>query len=81
MLKIFYSFNSLLSLLMTTIVIYWLAVSIFGLRTPQPRPKVAPSKRFLILVPAHDEELVIGPLVDNLINLDYPEVGAFLWHW
>lgn len=72
MLRLFYSFNSLLSLLMTTVVIYWLGVSFFGLRTPKARPKVKPSKRFLILVPAHDEEVVIGALVENLTTLDYP---------
>ncbi len=73
MLKFFYGFNSLLSLLMTTVVIYWLAVSFFGLKTPEPRPKRKPEKRFLILVPAHDEEVVIGALVDNLMGLDYPK--------
>lgn len=73
MLKLLYAFNSLLVLLMTTIVIYWLGVSFFGLRTPTPRPSKDPSKRFLILVPAHDEEVVIGALVHNLVELDYPK--------
>lgn len=32
----------------------------------------SPGARFAIIVPAHNEEIVIGKLVDNLINLEYP---------
>lgn len=73
MLNALYGFNSLVSLLITTVVIYWLAISFFGLRTPPAPAQQTPQKRFLILVPAHDEEVVIGALVDNLMNLDYPQ--------
>ncbi|MEP7112575.1 MAG: hypothetical protein ABI862_04875 [Ilumatobacteraceae bacterium] len=38
---------------------------------PRP-PVVAPSKRFVILVQAHDEELVIGRALDAFRGLDYP---------
>jgi 1,2-diacylglycerol 3-beta-glucosyltransferase len=40
-----------------------------GRRRP---PVVAPSKRFLLLVPAHDEELVIGRALDAFHVIDYP---------
>src|SRR5205807_4822375 len=32
----------------------------------------APRHRFAVLVPAHNEELLIGRLLDNLQQLDYP---------
>lgn len=32
-----------------------------------------PLKTFAILVPAHNEQMVIGPLVDNLLDFDYPK--------
>lgn len=35
--------------------------------------EIAPSTRFSILVPAHDEEPVIGECLDSLIAFDYPE--------
>jgi len=36
-------------------------------------PKIAgPKSVFAVIVPAHNEEVVIGPLVDNLTALDYP---------
>jgi cellulose synthase/poly-beta-1,6-N-acetylglucosamine synthase-like glycosyltransferase len=37
-------------------------------------PKIyEPRKTFSIIVPAHNEKMVIGPLVDNLLALDYPK--------
>jgi cellulose synthase/poly-beta-1,6-N-acetylglucosamine synthase-like glycosyltransferase len=39
-------------------------------------PPAAPGRRrFAVLVPAHDEELLIGRLLRNLRQLDYPEDG------
>src|SRR5690349_2774423 len=34
--------------------------------------KIAPATRFSILIPAHDEELVIGECLDSLMAFDYP---------
>jgi len=52
---------------------YYLTISIFGLGKPPKIPRREPTKRFLILCPAHNEEAVIGYLVDNLINgMVYP---------
>lgn len=30
-------------------------------------------KKFAVIIPAHNEEMVIGPLVDNLMNINYPK--------
>lgn len=32
----------------------------------------APQSRFLVLVPAHNEEKVIGDIIENLQRMDYP---------
>ncbi|HYK72588.1 MAG TPA: glycosyltransferase family 2 protein [Pseudoneobacillus sp.] len=52
---------------------YWLFISMFGFGKAKKLPDQAPQKRFLILVPAHNEEKVIDKLVQNLLNLDYPK--------
>ncbi|MCL2403457.1 MAG: glycosyltransferase family 2 protein [Coriobacteriia bacterium] len=53
---------------------YYLMISLFGLGKVSKIPAREPVKRFLLLVPAHNEEAVIGYLVDNLVNdLTYPE--------
>lgn len=37
-------------------------------------PKIyKPQKKFSIIIPAHNEDMVVGPLVDNLLALDYPQ--------
>lgn len=52
--------------------IYWLFISLFGFGRAKKLENKSPKKRFLILVPAHNEEKVIGNLVENLQNLHYP---------
>ncbi len=52
--------------------VYWLFISLFGIGRAKKLDDRPPKKRFLILVPAHNEENVIGNLVKNLQNLDYP---------
>lgn len=39
---------------------------------PKLAPDFTPTARFAIIVPAHDEELLIGATLDSLAQLDYP---------
>ncbi|PLS18658.1 glycosyl transferase family 2 [Bacillus sp. M6-12] len=52
---------------------YWFFISMFGFGKPKEQPSHDPKKRFLILIPAHNEEAVIGSLVQNLQQQDYPK--------
>lgn len=52
---------------------YWMIISLFGFGKAKKLNSKLPEKRFLILVPAHNEEKVIGSLVENLLNLEYPK--------
>lgn len=52
--------------------LYWMFISLFGFKSPKPMKDYPPTKRFLILIPAHNEEKVIKNLVENLLHLDYP---------
>jgi cellulose synthase/poly-beta-1,6-N-acetylglucosamine synthase-like glycosyltransferase len=48
-------------------------ISLFGFgKAGKIREKI-PQKRFVILIPAHNEEKVVGNLVENLLHLDYPK--------
>lgn len=51
---------------------YLAAVSIAGVRRPRPRPRRAPTTRFAILVPAHDEAGGIAETLSSFDRLDYP---------
>jgi cellulose synthase/poly-beta-1,6-N-acetylglucosamine synthase-like glycosyltransferase len=54
--------------------LFFLVVSVvarFG-ATPRVQPEGQPGTRFCILIPAHNEELLIGDLVDSVRRSDYP---------
>ncbi|WP_067620940.1 glycosyltransferase family 2 protein [Alicyclobacillus acidiphilus] len=61
-----------LQLITGLVALYQLALSIFGLIHRKREVLLPPSKRFAIVVPAHNEERVIGPLIDSLKAQDYP---------
>jgi len=59
-------------IVLALVAFYFFILGMSGLvkfRTPQVYD---PRKRFAIIVPAHNEETVVGPLVDNLRSQDYP---------
>jgi cellulose synthase/poly-beta-1,6-N-acetylglucosamine synthase-like glycosyltransferase len=58
---------------MTLTLIFQLIISLFGLRRNtkdyNPHP---PKMRFLVLIPAHNEEEVIAGIIDNMNRMEYP---------
>ncbi|NRD77021.1 glycosyltransferase family 2 protein [Bacillus sp. BRMEA1] len=57
-----------------TVSIYQIIISLAGCRRKmEDKVDHPPQKSFAILVAAHNEEKVIAPLLENLINLDYPK--------
>lgn len=53
--------------------IYYLTISLAGLFTRRSPKQHLPRMRFAIIIPAHNEEKVIGKLVKNLAALRYPK--------
>ncbi len=53
--------------------IYLAALSLAASRRAAPTEMAEPTLRLAVLVPAHDEELLIGRCVDSLLAQDYPE--------
>ncbi|WP_442601671.1 glycosyltransferase family 2 protein [Paenibacillus sp. KN14-4R] len=52
---------------------YQLVLAFFGYRLPKKRQEHAPKKSFAVLVAAHNEEQVVGALIDNLKEMNYPK--------
>ncbi|KIL38914.1 glycosyl transferase family 2 [Gordoniibacillus kamchatkensis] len=52
---------------------YQLLLTFFGWRRPARKPRQEPQKSFAVLVAAHNEEQVVGALLENLKHLDYPK--------
>jgi cellulose synthase/poly-beta-1,6-N-acetylglucosamine synthase-like glycosyltransferase len=52
---------------------YWFIISLFGFgKASKIRDKI-PENKFILIVPAHNEAAVIGNIVENLQNMDYPK--------
>src|SRR5687768_10360965 len=54
------------------VMIYLTLTALGNLIPPYRPPAVSPRKRFLILIPAHNEAAVLGDLLRNLFRLRYP---------
>jgi len=52
--------------------VYQIFMSLFGIWHRKDTSFFEPHKRFAVLVPAHNEERVVGPLVDSLAAQKYP---------
>lgn len=51
---------------------YYLLLALAGLFSKRCRREHPPQSRFAIIIPAHNEAPVIGKLIKNLLELDYP---------
>ena len=55
-------------------MVYQIGIGLFGFRrTKKDYRDLDPQSRFLVLVPAHNEETVIGDIIQNLKEMDYPK--------
>lgn len=62
---------SLLVLTISALFLYQAVRAIWGLRAPQPLPP-RQDKTFGVVIPVHNEEGVLGPLLASLAGLAYP---------
>lgn len=62
-----------LQVILAAIAVYQFGFSLFGLRKKKNKLQFAPEKSFAVLVAAHNEEEVVGALMENLKQLNYPQ--------
>ncbi len=66
--------NGMLTFWLIFIIVYQLYISVFGFRRQtKDYADHDPQLRYLVLVPAHNEEAVIGGIIQNLQMMDYPK--------
>lgn len=66
----------ILQILFFSIGMYYFITSVFGLAEKiygKTSRNYLPIKRFAIFIPAHNEEIVIGNIVENLKQMNYPK--------
>ncbi|MBX5436021.1 MAG: glycosyltransferase family 2 protein [Alicyclobacillaceae bacterium] len=64
---------ALMQLFTGFIGLYQIILSLFGIWHRREPLRFEPAKRFCIMIPAHNEERVIGPLIDSLRAQAYPQ--------
>lgn len=57
---------------MMIFILYFLLFVVLGVWTRRPVAVQEAKSRFAIVIPAHNEEKVIGNLLENIKNMDYP---------
>lgn len=62
-----------LQVLLAAVGVYQFVFSLFGLVKRKKKKQYEPTKSFAVLVAAHNEEAVVGALMDNLKKLNYPK--------
>ena len=72
--QIIRSFMDVMSGWLVFMLLYQLLISAFGFRkNTKTYRDFDPQLRFLVLVPAHNEETVIADIIDNLKHMEYPK--------
>lgn len=61
-----------LQVLIVFYTLYYFILAVFGMWHKREKININPKHKFAVMVCAHNEEAVIGPLVENLKILDYP---------
>ena len=60
-------------LLLMFSIFYQIVIGLFGFKKEtKDYADHEPESRFLVLIPAHNEERVIGDIIRNLESMDYP---------
>eukprot|EP01122_Echinamoeba_exundans_P003091 TRINITY_DN13247_c0_g1_i1.p1 TRINITY_DN13247_c0_g1~~TRINITY_DN13247_c0_g1_i1.p1 ORF type:complete len:414 (+),score=51.82 TRINITY_DN13247_c0_g1_i1:386-1627(+) len=62
-----------LQLFLAAVGVYQFVFSLFGLIKRKKKQHFEPNKSFAVLVAAHNEEQVVGALMENLKQLNYPK--------
>ena len=63
---------TILSTVLSLVAVYTGVIALFTFKKRKPYPKAAPKTRFLVLIPARNEERVIAHLIDALRKQNYP---------
>ena len=63
----------LVQIFLAFVGVYQFSISLFGIVRKRKALRHKPQKSFAVLVAAHNEEQVVGALIENLKNLDYPK--------
>lgn len=62
-----------LQIILAVVGVYQFGLALFGMYKKKNKKQYEPNKSFAVLVAAHNEEEVVGALMENLKHLNYPK--------
>lgn len=67
-----FSITAVFQLVVFSLMMYYFALAFFGMKRKNEKKNYTPTKKFAMIVAAHNEEVVIGKLIESMLNQNYP---------
>ena len=68
-----FTMTAIFQIFVFAITCYYLILGVFGLVRKRNKKVYEPKNKFALLIAAHDEEVVIGSLIESMLQIDYPK--------
>lgn len=68
-----FTMTAIFQIFVFAITCYYLILGAFGLVRKRNKKVYEPKNKFALLIAAHDEEVVIGSLIESMLQIDYPK--------
>ncbi|HEX9024991.1 MAG TPA: glycosyltransferase family 2 protein [Clostridium sp.] len=71
--KYIFTITAFFQIFVFGITCYYLILGLIGLFRKEEKKNYTPKNKFALLIAAHNEEVVIGSLIESMLKLDYPK--------
>lgn len=71
--KYIFTITAFFQIFVFAITCYYLILGLVGLFRKEEKKNYTPKNKFALLIAAHNEEVVIGSLIESMLKLDYPK--------
>lgn len=68
-----FTITAIFQIFVFALTCYYLILGMFGLFRKKEKKNYDPKNRFALLIAAHNEEVVIGSLIESMLKLNYPK--------
>lgn len=69
--KVIYATTAIFQLVVFALMMYYFILAFFGFKRKSENKNYTPTKKFAMIVAAHNEEVVIGKLIESMLNQNY----------
>lgn len=71
--KYIFTITTFFQIFVFAITCYYLILGLVGLFRKEEKKNYTPKNKFALLIAAHNEEVVVGSLIESMLKLDYPK--------